>query len=109
MTKSAHPSAKKRQKEEFRLGKFIVFPLAVAKKESFGGGLAIQEARWLSWMRWASQSCFRRQLEERAKQGNPQKARKFHLTVSEAPPRRCREKGCFGSSELAAKRRIGFR
>ncbi len=35
-TKSAHPSAKKRQKEEFRLGKFIVSPLAVAEKESFG-------------------------------------------------------------------------
>ncbi len=38
MTKSAHPSAKKRQKEEFGLGKFIVFPLAVAEKESFWSG-----------------------------------------------------------------------
>ena len=32
---------------------------------------------------WASESWFRCELGESAKQGNPQKARKFHLAVAE--------------------------
>ena len=109
LTKLTHPSAKKRRKEKFGLGKSIVLPLAVAKKRKLLEAIGHPSGKGAFVDEMGKTNLVLARIGGADKTRKPSKsAQNSILLLREAPPSRCEEKKAFGSSELASKRRVDF-